>query len=68
MKTIKETLGQMSKEQVIHSIIYAMFEKNISLDELTKVIKEKEAQIIESINHYFKQSQMEQDNYNEALE
>lgn len=48
----KEAFNRLTKEQVIHLIIWQMFTKQISLDELTKRIKEKELEIVEAVNQH----------------
>ena len=52
----KESLAIMTKEQVIHSIVYAMFQKKISLEELTKVIREKEKDIIIAVEKHLSEA------------
>ena len=51
----KEALATLTKAQVIDLIIWQMFEKQISLDELTKRIKEKELEIVDAVNAHFKE-------------
>ena len=45
-------LENLSKEQVLHLIVYQMFEKHITLDELTTAIKTKEKEIIQKVNEH----------------
>jgi len=47
-----EAFKQLTKDQVIHLIIWQMFEKKISLEELTAEIKEKEKEIIKNVNKH----------------
>ena len=45
-------LENLSKEQVLHLIVYQMFEKHITLDELTTAIKTKKKEIIQKVNEH----------------
>ena len=45
-------LDHLTKEQVIHLIVYQMFEKHISLDELTMAIKTKEKEIVQRVTEH----------------
>lgn len=49
----QEAFKKLSKDQVIHLIIWQMFQKEISLDELTEQIKLKEKEIVEKVNDQF---------------
>jgi len=49
----QEAFKKLSKDQVIHLIIWQMFQKEISLDELTEQIKLKEKEIVEKVNDHF---------------
>lgn len=48
----KEAFSRLTKEQVIHLIIWQMFTKEISLEELTKRIKGKELEIVDTVNKH----------------
>ena len=48
-----EAFDQLTKEQVIHLIIWQMFKKGISLEELTCEIKLREKEIVERVNAHF---------------
>jgi len=52
---MNERLENLTKEQVIHLIVYQMFEKHISLDELTTAIKTKEKEIVQKVNQHLNQ-------------
>jgi len=52
----KEAFDKMSKEQTMHLIIWQMFQKKISLEELTKLIKEKEKEICQSVNKHLEKT------------
>lgn len=47
-----EAFEKMSKEQVIQLIVWQMFKKHISLDELTEKIKLKEREIVKNVNEH----------------
>lgn len=47
-----EAFKKLTKPQVIDLIIWQMFEKHISLDELTVRIKEKEKDIVHNVNEH----------------
>ena len=49
---MNEAFNKLSKKQVIDLIIWQMFEKHISLDELTARIKLKEKDIVKSVNEH----------------
>jgi len=49
---MNEAFRKLNKDQVIHLIIWQMFEKGISLDELTQAIKIKEKEIIQKVNKH----------------
>jgi hypothetical protein len=48
----KEAFSKMSKEQTLHLIVYMMFVKNISLEELTALIKDKEREIVIAVGEH----------------
>lgn len=49
----QEAFKKLSKDQTIHLIIWQMFQKEISLDELTEQIRLKEKEIVEKVNDHF---------------
>lgn len=49
---MNEAFDKLSKEQVIHLIIWQMFEKHISLKELTEAIKKDEKEIVRHVNEH----------------
>lgn len=44
-----EAIKRLSKDQVLHLVIFLMFEKRISLAELTLAIRTKESEIAEAV-------------------
>ena len=49
---MNEAFSKLTKEQVIDLIIWQMFEKHISLDELTERIKLNEKDIVKAVNEH----------------
>jgi len=49
-----EAFDKLSKDQVIHLIIWQMYRKEISLEELTMVIEEKRTEIVQAVNDHMK--------------
>jgi len=50
MNEQKELLKVMTKEEVLYSIFYALYEKKISIKELTEFIHKKEIEVCNKIN------------------
>jgi len=49
-----DAFDRLTKEQVTDLIIWQMFRKSISLEELTKRIKGREAEVIAHVNEYLR--------------
>lgn len=49
---MNEAFMKLSKKQVIDLIIWQMFEKHISINELTERIKSKEKDVVKAVNEH----------------
>lgn len=52
----KEAFDKLNKAQVIDLIIWQMFAKTISLEELTVRIREKEKEVISQVNEHLRKT------------
>ncbi len=48
----QESFDKLTKEQVLHLIIWQMFKKQISLEDLAATIKERELEIVNAVNKH----------------